>query len=236
MLHRKRLEPYEAAKQFISEFYPYCNAALVAGSVVRGEATSTSDLDVIIFDARLPASRRESLFFKGWPVEVFAHNFSSYKLLFEADYERAIPTHQYMVHEGWVIKDNGMMHTIKQEAKQILEIGPIPWSEETITMKRYFISDALDDFIGTTKRDEGLFIANTLGEWIHEFYLRTNDQWIGESKWIIRALKRFDPFFAEEFVDAFEAYYKNEDKEKVILLTDKVLAPYGGRLFHGFSM
>ncbi|MCD8511587.1 MAG: nucleotidyltransferase domain-containing protein [Bacillus sp. (in: Bacteria)] len=235
-MENERLEPYEAAKQFIAAYYPYCNAALVAGSAVRGGATATSDLDIVIFDARLPTSTRESIFYNGWPVEVFAHNFSSYKQLFEIDFERAIPTHQQMVKEGLVLKDNGLVYSIKQEAKQILEKGPMPWTEETITMKRYFISDALDDFIGTNRRDEGLFIANALGEWLHEFFLRTNGQWIGESKWIIRALKRYDPIFTEEFVAAFDAYYKDGEKDKVVALTDKVLAPFGGRLFHGFSM
>jgi len=35
----KRLEPLQAATQFIFKHYPHCQGALLAGSVVRGEAT-----------------------------------------------------------------------------------------------------------------------------------------------------------------------------------------------------
>ena len=45
---------------------------------------------------------------------------------------------------------------------------------KTIEMKRYMITDALDDLIGSTNRAEELFIANTFADAIHEFVLRTN--------------------------------------------------------------
>jgi predicted nucleotidyltransferase len=48
-----KLPPLEAAKKIIQSLYPKCDAALLTGSVVRGEHTSTSDLDIIIFDSTL---------------------------------------------------------------------------------------------------------------------------------------------------------------------------------------
>lgn len=48
MKELKRLEPLQAATQFILKHYPNCQGALLAGSVVRGEATRTSDLDLVI--------------------------------------------------------------------------------------------------------------------------------------------------------------------------------------------
>ncbi|MDQ0255298.1 hypothetical protein J2S74_002680 [Evansella vedderi] len=236
MNYTNRLQPYEAANHFIYKYYPNCDGALLAGSVIRGEATKTSDLDIIIFDRKLRSSYRESLLFMGWPIEVFANNLTSYKQFFKSDYEQAMPTHQMMVVEGRIIVDRGVIASIKQEARQMLEMGPLPWSKEIIDTKRYFITDVLDDFIGATDRAEEIFIANTLAEWIHEFVLRTNYQWVGESKWIVRSLKRYDPQFTEEFVSAFDDFYRNGKKQKVIDLTDKVLSPYGGRLFHGFSV
>lgn len=44
----------------------------------------------------------------------------------------------------------------------------------------------LDDFIGATKREEELFIANHLANLLHEFVLRVNGQWVGHSKWFLR--------------------------------------------------
>ena len=33
--------PYEAAQKFVHKFFPNCNGALLAGSVIRGEATES---------------------------------------------------------------------------------------------------------------------------------------------------------------------------------------------------
>jgi hypothetical protein len=236
MGEKKRLQPLEAAKRFVHTHFPNCQGALLSGSIVRGEATKTSDLDIVVFDNQLPSPFRESLMEFGWPIEVFVHNLTSYKEFFQSDCERARPSLPKMVSEGIVLVDKGCIEEIKKEANQLLEMGPEPWSEETIQLKRYFITDALDDFIGSTNRAEELFIANALAEALHEFVLRTNRYWIGASKWIVRTLKQYDESFAKEFVEAFDVFYKTGHKEKIIKLVDKVLKPYGGRLFAGFSI
>lgn len=61
-------------------------------------------------------------------------------------------------------------------------------------------------------------------------------QWIVASKWIVRALKQYDEVFANEFVNAFTTFYRAGNKSEIVKLTDKVLEPFGGRLFHGFSI
>ncbi|MFE7061992.1 nucleotidyltransferase domain-containing protein [Sutcliffiella sp. NPDC057660] len=232
----KRPDPVEAAKQFIDKHFSNCQGALLAGSVVRGEATETSDLDIVIFDKRLPSSYRESMFDFGWAIEVFVHNLTSYKYFIEMDCKTATPSMPRMISEGIILRDEGILESIKNEAKDILEKGPEIWSEETVRTKRYFITDALDDFLGSKNRAEEIFIANTLADLVHEFVLRTNRQWVGSSKWIIRALNRYDEKFTVEFVEAFDVFYKSGEKNKVVKLVDKVLDPYGGRLFEGFSL
>lgn len=232
----KRMPAKEAAELFIQKYFPNCQGALLAGSVVRGEATETSDLDIIVFDQHLGSAYRESLVDFDWAIEVFVHNLTSYKEYFASDCERARPSLPRMVSEGIVLKDDGIIGSIKIEANFLLDKGPKEWSEQTKRMKRYFITDALDDFIGSSNRAEELFIANTLAELVSEFVLRTNGKWIGTSKWIVRSLKQYDEQFAEEFINAFDLYYKTGDKQKVIQFVDYVLQPYGGRLFEGFSL
>ncbi|KAA0948532.1 nucleotidyltransferase domain-containing protein [Sporosarcina sp. ANT_H38] len=234
-MNSSRLLPVEAAKRFITEKFPDCQAALLAGSVVRGEATATSDLDVVVFDEKVDSAYRESLIEYGWPIEVFVHNFTSYKAFFKEDCEGAQPSLPRMVSEGFILSDSGVLSLIKEEANELLKKGPEVWSIETIEMKRYMVTDALDDLIGSTKRAEELFIANTLAYVIHEFVLRTNVQWIGSSKWIVRALNQFDKNFAQTFVQAFDLFYKTGRKDGIIALTNEVLEPHGGRLFEGYS-
>jgi predicted nucleotidyltransferase len=231
-----RIDPYEAAKLFTLNHFPHCHGALLAGSVVRGESTETSDLDIVILDKNLKSAYRESVIEFGWNIEVFVHNLTSCKEFFKSDCERARPSLPKMVFEGAVLRDSGIIEHIKQEAKDLLEKGPEEWSAETIKIKRYFITDALDDFIGSTVRAEEIFIANTLGELVSEFVLRTNRKWIGTSKWVIRSLRNHDEKFADQFVEAFDTFYKTGDKNKVIVMVDEILHPFGGRLFQGFSL
>ncbi|WP_088006963.1 nucleotidyltransferase domain-containing protein [Indiicoccus explosivorum] len=226
----------DAAKRILAAYFPDCDCAILAGSTVRGEATETSDLDLVIFDRKIAASYRESFIDFGWPVEAFVHNFDSYKTYFEDDIKRARPSLPRMVAEGTVIKDDGELEVIRQEARDLLARGPEKWNAETIRLKRYFITDALDDFEGSKDRAEQLFIANTLAELLSEFVLRTNGQWIGASKWIVRAMKRYDAEFASIFTAAFDDFYRKNEKHGIIDLADHVLKPHGGRLFEGFSV
>jgi predicted nucleotidyltransferase len=232
----RKLSPIEVAHKFIEKHFPTCQGALLAGSASRGEATKTSDLDIIVFDKSLPSAYRESLIDFDWPIELFVHNLTSYKVFFEDDCKRARPSLPRMVAEGIILKDEEILDAIKSEAIHLLESGPEAWSEETITIKRYFITDVLDDFIGSSNRAEDLLIANTLAELVSEFVLRTNKQWIGASKWVIRFLRQYDEAFTERFVEAFDLFYRTGEKQEVIQLVHTVLTPYGGPLFNGFSI
>ncbi|MCP3026420.1 nucleotidyltransferase domain-containing protein [Halobacillus sp. A5] len=232
----KKLEPVVAAKQYMEKYFANCQGALLSGSVVRGEATVASDLDIVIFDKRIKSSYRESMIDFGWAVEVFVHNLSSYQYFIEMDCKAAKPSMARMISEGVILKDEGILESVKKEANDVLEKGPEIWSEETIRTKRYFITDVLDDFSGSDNRAEEIFTANTLADLVHEFVLRTNRHWIGSSKWIIRALKQYDEKFTDEFIEAFNVYYVTGEKNKVVQLVDKVLEPHGGRLFDGFSL
>ncbi|HEX5564739.1 MAG TPA: nucleotidyltransferase domain-containing protein [Sporosarcina sp.] len=236
MKRMKRMKAPFAAKRFVDEYFPHCQAAVLAGSVVRGEETPTSDLDIVIFDNQIEEAFRESRIEYGWPIEVFVHSLTSYKTYFRSDAERARPSLPRMVAEGIVLVDTGILSLIKNEAAALLNEGPAPWSAQTLATKRYMLTDALGDFLGTQNEAEALFIANALAEAIHEFVLRTNGQWIGASKWIVRALRQYDEDFAERFVAAFQSFYKTGNREGIIRITDDVLAPFGGRLFEGYSV
>ncbi len=226
----------EAAKLFIEENFSTCQGALLGGSVVRGEETTTSDLDIVVLDKSVSTEYRESLYAYGWPIEVFVHNKETIRHYFQTDCKRARPSLPRMVSEGIPIVDHPLISILKEEATKLLRDGPPSWSLPTIDMKRYFLTDALDDFIGSTNRGESICIANFIGEYLHEFVLRTNGRWTGASKWIVRALKEYDPSFAEKYIDAFDQFYLKNEKEGIVMLVDSVLDPHGGRLFNGFSI
>ncbi|MEH6934444.1 nucleotidyltransferase [Bacillus mycoides] len=231
------MKPIEVARSIITSQFSNCDVALLGGSVARGEATKTSDLDIVIFDQSLSSCYRESFYSNGWPVEVFVHNFETYKTFFKSDCERGRPSLPQLVSEGIELKGKDeIVEILKREANELLNKGPEKWSEETMKQKRYFITDTLDDFIGATKREEELFIANLLADLVHEYVLRVNGRWLGNSKWFIRVLRRYDEQYAEHFVAAFDHFYKTEEKNELITFVESTLDQYGGRMFEGFSI
>ncbi|QST00863.1 nucleotidyltransferase domain-containing protein [Pontibacillus sp. ALD_SL1] len=231
-----RLSPLKAAQLFVDAYFPQCAGALLAGSTVRGEETEKSDLDIVIFDKSRCSSYRESFIAYEWPVEVFVHSLESYRAFFKSDVERARPSLPRMVSEGKILKGWDVVMPIKAEADHVLNRGPEKWSDETIQLKRYFLTDTLEDFIGSDNRPETLCITYTLANQISEFVLRTNRKWIGSSKWVIRSLKEYDPEFATRYSDAFEHFYTYGRKDSIVQLTEEVLEPFGGRLFDGFVL
>ncbi|WZX99135.1 nucleotidyltransferase domain-containing protein [Bacillus sp. FSL W7-1360] len=236
MSYQQRVAAKEAATQFVSQHFPHCYGAILAGSAVTGQATATSDLDMVLFEEDAQSSYRESLVAYGWPVEVFVHNLHSYKEYFASDVKRAMPSLPMMIAHGLVLKGASELAPIRAEAQNILTGGPAAWSVEEVRAKRYFITDVLDDFIGCHNKGEAICSAQLLFTRLAEFVLRTNRCWIGDGKWLLRALRKYDEPFAHDFEAAFEHFYSTGEKEAVIALAERVLAPYGGRLFVGFSI
>ncbi|MFC0627973.1 nucleotidyltransferase domain-containing protein [Kribbella deserti] len=74
------MEALEVAARLVGERFPGALAAWLGGSVARGTATRTSDLEITVLLAGPPAPYRESLEYGGWPVELFVHTEASLAL------------------------------------------------------------------------------------------------------------------------------------------------------------
>jgi predicted nucleotidyltransferase len=82
----------EATEEFIRNYFKDSIFVLVAGSVIRGEATITSDLDIFIIKNDIHKAYRESFFESDWPIEAFIHTQDSYKDYFMGDIKRRRPS------------------------------------------------------------------------------------------------------------------------------------------------
>lgn len=70
---------------------PDCLAAFLAGSVVRGETTCTSDPDLVIISATVTCFYRASFVEFGWPIETFVHRGNAWLEYFAIDAARRRP-------------------------------------------------------------------------------------------------------------------------------------------------
>ena len=229
------MDPIAAARALVDERFPECLAAFVAGSVVAGRGTPTSDLDMVVITTREEAPYRESLRYEGWPVELFVHSTESYKWYFASDRKNRMSTLTRMCLDGVVLRDrDGIAGTVRQEARRLIEAGPEPLSQAELDFKRYMLTDLLDDFVGSTRPEETTFIAGSLVESAIDLLLAVNRKWSGKSKWAIRALDALDPALTREAVEALEVFHLSKSRDPLVRFAARALDAAGGRLWEGF--
>jgi hypothetical protein len=79
------MDPIADAGALVAERFPDALAAFLGGGVLSAGRTATSDLDVVVVIAGPPAPYRESLRWRGWPVELFVHDQASIARYFALD-------------------------------------------------------------------------------------------------------------------------------------------------------
>ncbi|MBV9924055.1 MAG: nucleotidyltransferase domain-containing protein [Acidobacteria bacterium] len=230
-----KVSAVEAARGIWRERYEGARVIFLGGSVLRGEATPASDLDLVVVYESLPNAYRESFVYGGWPVEAFVNDAGSLEVFFERDRLRGVPALMGMVWEGLEVPEPGeFSEALKRRARELLDAGPPPWDEGELTLRRYRLTDWVDDVRFPRSPEE--LVAT--GAWLYqdaaEFYFRARGMWSAHSKTIPRRLRATDAAFAERFVRAFEALFADKRPGPAIALVEELLAPFGGLLFEGF--
>jgi predicted nucleotidyltransferase len=234
-MNTSRISPVEAVRGIFRERYEGARVLFLGGSVMRGEATPTSDLDIVVVYERLPNAYREAFVYGGWPVEAFVHDAGTLEEFFESDRRRGVPALMSMVWEGVEVPEACEFSArLKRSARELLEAGPPPWDEEELMLRRYRLTDWVEDMRFPRSAEE--LVAT--GAWLYqdaaEFFFRTRGLWSAHSKTIPRRLRETDAAFAERFLRAFEALFAEKRPDTAVALVAELLEPFGGFLFEGF--
>lgn len=228
--------PLFVTKDLLETRYLGATTIFVAGSVVRGEATAHSDLDLVIVYPKIRAAYRESFQHRDWPVEAFIHDPETLNYFFRrVDSQLGRATLAEMIAEGHEIPGaSDFSQALKEKARQILQAGPPALSDEEIQDRRYQISELLDD-VRDPRTQQELFAAATLiYNELADYYFRTRLSWTGSGKAILKRMKRIDPTFARRFSEAFDLLFVSGQPGRVIELAEEIMAPQGGCLFEGY--
>jgi predicted nucleotidyltransferase len=226
----------EVTKEILNTKYPSAEFAFLAGSILRGEGTAFSDLDIIIIFADLPDPYRESFYFQGFPVETFVHTPDSLNAFFERDGKDGVPSLAVMVSEGVVVpNEKELSNSLKQTAEEILA-NPPPLTKSEIDILRYQVTDLLDDIRDPRSKAELIGAGTGHYQDLADFYLRTNGYWSAKRKSVPRYLNKANPEFCQRFVDSFEELFALGRTEKVIELAEELLNQHGGLFFDGFRL
>ncbi|HEY0323484.1 MAG TPA: nucleotidyltransferase domain-containing protein [Pyrinomonadaceae bacterium] len=232
----ERINPVEAARRIWEERYAGARVLFLAGSVLRNEATPTSDLDIVVVYEHLPNAHRESFIFEGWPVEAFVNDPETMNYYFhESDGRQGRPVLAQMILEGQEIPAPSKFSAeLKRVAAEFIEAGPPRWSEQDFRTMRYQLTDAVDDIRYPRSTEELVASASELYRLVADFYLRSQNLWSANRKTIPGRLRQVNADFAERFTGAFESLFVRKQPKPLITLVEEMLKPFGGFLFDGF--
>jgi hypothetical protein len=226
------------ARDILACRYPDAGVVFLAGSLVRGEGTPFSDLDLVVVFDKLSAAYRESFHSQGFPVEAFVHDPETLNyFLSEVDRASGIPSLAQMILEGVEVPEsNELSHSLKGLAVSVMESGPLELSEEEVRKSRYNITNLVDDIRQPLSKAELVASGTELYEAVADHYFRVNKLWSAKGKSIPRVLKRTDADLCSRYCAAFEDLFAHGKPENVVAIAEEILGPSGGFLFDGHKL
>ncbi|HEY0098279.1 MAG TPA: nucleotidyltransferase domain-containing protein [Pyrinomonadaceae bacterium] len=237
-MNETRISPVEAAREIFRTRHAGARVLFLAGSVMRGAGTPTSDLDIVVVYEHLPVAYRESFMHGGWPVETFVNDAETLNyFLHESDPQTGFPAMANMVLEGREIPEpSAFSQSMKRLAAASLAAGPPALSEADMRRLRYTLTDVSDDLRHPRSDAELVAAGARLYELVADFYLRSRTLWSARGKAIPARLREVDAAFAARLCEAFETLFKSKRPEGVVALVEEVLEPFGGFLFDGYKL
>ncbi|MDR9781547.1 nucleotidyltransferase domain-containing protein [Rhizobium redzepovicii] len=223
-----------AARRALASRYAGAAFAYATGSLLRGEGTAFSDIDLVVVFPSLERAWRESFTHEDFPVEAFVHDEETLAYYIHADTESGCPVMANMVATGRVVgRDTGRARIVQAKAAAMLAAGPKALAGTSYDMLRYQVTDLADDLRGTRPPEEIAAIAAQLYQKLADLILLGRGEWTGRGKWAPRLIGKLDTQLAAEFDVAFKLAAGGEGT-RLLALADRELALHGGRCFEGF--
>lgn len=231
-----RQDVVETGRRAIAEHYPRALGGFIGGSVVRGEGTPTSDIDiVVVFGDGFEDIHRNSVVFEGWPVEFFVHNVQAQDYFMHKDRLRGMCVMPSLIADGAVVPaEHPTLAAQQRKARRIIDRGPPPLSIDEVDFRRYMITDLVDDLRGAADPGQRNAVLSLLHERLGDFHLRAASRWSGSGKALVRCLRRQDAELAERYERAFAAGFAGGSIDPIVELADRVLSAHGGKLWAGY--
>ncbi|HEY3814344.1 MAG TPA: nucleotidyltransferase domain-containing protein [Caulobacteraceae bacterium] len=223
------------AKIAVAARYDGAAYAFAAGSIMRGEGTRLSDIDLVVVYDRLDAARREAFMAENIPVEAFIHDPETLAWFIDEDVRTGCPVLLDMIVHGVVIGDaEGSAKTLQEDMARQLDEGPPALTRDALDALRYQITDTINDLRGERSDREIMAIGAVLYPSLVELTLRGRGNWNGTGKWAARLLAAADSDLAAQFHQAFGKLFTSGASDGVIELAEQVLERHGGPLFTGY--
>jgi predicted nucleotidyltransferase len=221
-----RVAPYDRAvdeaESFIRASWKV-HGIIVAGSIVRGEAGLTSDLDVFVVHAE-PWRVRDQKRFAGVPTEIFVNPPDRIRGYFKSEHADGRPGTAHMFTTGVVLPGaDDIVTELVGEAREWLA-RPLETTPAELASKRYCAVDAIDnarDMIDIDPAVSRLLLAEAV-QLIIEYAFWKRALFQPRRKDALRALHEIDPVAANH-ARAFAGASLDESLPITIALANHVL-------------
>ncbi|MGF6119423.1 putative nucleotidyltransferase [Janthinobacterium lividum] len=235
---------FDAARQLVEQHilpaYPHAQAAIIGGSIARGQGTATSDIDLLVLFENVPHAWRETLKLGQQTVELYGHDLRSFDY-FCRKMDRPggrIPMAMMVIEGRNLLPQTSASAALYQLAQAIYDEGPPALTPDALASRRYEITTLLEDLVDSTVAEETLAIATKLYDVLANFVLRAGGAWSGVGKHLARRLRAHNPSIADDLHAAMRAILLDPPAGKQAFgdLVARALQPYGGPLLDGFAL
>jgi len=167
---------------------------IVSGSIISGNASPSSDLDIMVLHTQ-PQRQRLQRFFHGVPTEIFVNSPQAIRTYFAEECKDGRPSTAHMWANGFVVLNaDPLVDSLRQEAAAWLQKSPDP-TPLALTMKRYFNADAFENALDLVDHDPAmalLLMHTAIWQMVNDRFLMANRP-IPRHKAILAKLKELDP-------------------------------------------
>jgi predicted nucleotidyltransferase len=215
-------EPYDqalkAAVAYILDNFEVLGI-LVTGTIVRGNPSPNSDLDICVLHGSATRQRIQK-FFNGVPTEIFLNPPNKVEEYFQEERGRGRPCTAHMWATGFVILDSDpVVQQIRQRAEKILAQPPNPQPQDLI-FKRYAAADAYENAqdIRTEKPAGALMMLNLAVHQMLQYIFWEHNRYLPRDKDLLAELETLDTELAELAHD----YFTVADIDKHFMLAEQI--------------
>ncbi len=208
-------EPYdEALRQAVVHILERYDpiAVIATGTILRGNPSPTSDLDMWVL-WHDPRRQRAQKVFNGVPAEIFVNPPSRVQRYFDEETADGKPITAHMVSTGFVVYDGDpVLSEIREQAANILADGP-EVNEEGLKAQRYRAATLLEDgldILDAEPAGSAMLMASAMDILVRAQYV-ASCRWQPRDKEVVALLHEVDPVFAQH-VRAFYTATSTDEK------------------------
>ncbi len=212
------VEPYasalkQAVDYILNQFQP--TGIIAAGSILRGNPGSSSDLDIYVIHSQTWRQRVQK-YFNGVPAEIFVNPEKQILSYFKEDQRDGRLITAHMLSTGEVILDRDpAVKRVREKAREYLEAGIRPDASQ-LTGMRYMRASQIEDGmdVANTDTETALMLLNQAIPDILAYRFLKDRLPIPRSKEILGQLVQIDPELASV---AKQFYLEPEPGERIRL-------------------